>query len=63
MSASPLAVRGGPLGGDPDRRMVSLRLTGVARNILRHLSERSGTSQAAVLEVLLREAVASRHTV
>jgi len=42
--------------GGPDRRMVSLRLTREAREILRRLAERRGVSQGSVLELLLREA-------
>ena len=56
MSAPALPVIDGPRDGGPDRRMVSLRLTGEARDILCRLSERRGISQAAILEVLLREA-------
>lgn len=38
------------------RRMVSVRLSAEAREILARLSERQGISQAAVLEIVLRDA-------
>ena len=42
-----------------DRKMVSLRLSRQARQILERLARQQGISQAAVLEVLLRREAAA----
>ena len=44
-----------------DRRMVSLRLSRHARQLLKALFRQMGVSQAAVLEMLLREAAADQN--
>lgn len=59
-AVTPSLYGSGNTGGSSDasKRMVSLRLTSEGRAILKRLARNWGISQSAVLEVLLREAVA-----
>jgi hypothetical protein len=41
--------------GEPDRKAVTFRLTAECRRLLAELARARGISQAAVLELLLRE--------